>query len=506
MNEASKTQAIEKQGVRHYGSRFVRALARVGLCGVFGISAATLLASSQADVGPAEIEMSLELKPHGNGGTELDLAPLGTVDFPTHSGFVGGHVEVTQLDLDEVGNGWSSNNFGESIKSDISNIEDARKELYEKSAIYFAIAAGGVAVAGALLIDRERKSNHKGAFARWGSAGVASLLIPIGAGCVAASTTTEAGFDRANYSGALTEVPEITQGLGEIGQNIEDYDQQIADAIKFSGVLFERYKNIELLPNPANTVAILSVSDIGSELGSYELIKSIVESFNVDAVTDNGDLTEFGTPMEGVLFENIEKLDIPYISILGNHDNPDNLLGSLLENSNAINLNFSETKVDGITIYGVNDPRFTVGQNRSLIPDQNSVTKSDQQVMEKLGNDVVDAIEGRDDIDIVLMPDPKSARVLIGKTRTIIYGHTHTEDFSVDNGTQMINPGTFGGEGLRPIDGKNADTYRSGKILYIDKDTKEITHVLKLNLGEVGQFQLSTTLCTVVVDGLECDN
>ena len=49
-------------------------------------------------------------------------------------------------------------------------------------------------------------------------------------------------------------------------------------------------------------------------------MRQVVDQFDVDAVLDTGDITDWGSEPENRLITSVGTLDVPYVYIRGNHD------------------------------------------------------------------------------------------------------------------------------------------------------------------------------------------
>jgi predicted phosphodiesterase len=482
-----------KLRLKRIASHTAKSLGCVAMCAFAGLGATLVLPKEEAKVGPTTVELSNGLSMHGEGNTYLNLGMGTKITYPTHDGIISGNVEISKIDFNEVKQMQSSDKIGSSVKQDIERIEESQRNLIEESALLWISAAGAVAVLGACFADRRHIPRPR-TVGRWGSAFVISLAIPAGIAFQTSSTANANAGQQAEYSGLLAEVPQLTASVEDISSNIDIYNKQIAEAINLAGSLMNEYQGMELLPEDEKLASFLVIADVGSDLGSIGVTRDLAEWIEPDAILNITDQTEYGTTLEASMYDKLGEVDTEHIITDGNHDSDDSS-DRIAENKNVAVLDSGSIEVEGIRIFGVADPRFTVGQNRSLESDQEAVRAADREIMEKLGKDTLKEIAGQD-VDILLMPDRYSAEVVNGKVNVTMFGHTHrqTEIFDA-NGNAFLNPGTMGGESVRPKDENTPE--RTALVVYIDKETKQVKYMVRLNFGKSGEFKLSIEQCQV---------
>src|SRR5262249_57916802 len=77
-----------------------------------------------------------------------------------------------------------------------------------------------------------------------------------------------------------------------------------------------------------------------------------------DMVIDTGDITDWGSEPEASYVAAIGRLNVPYVFVRGNHDSRQTQ-AAVGRQPNAIVLDDEVRTVDGLTIAGIGDPRFT---------------------------------------------------------------------------------------------------------------------------------------------------
>ncbi len=112
-----------------------------------------------------------------------------------------------------------------------------------------------------------------------------------------------------------------------------------------------------------NTTRILHVSDLHLNPSSWGLIRTVVQTFDIDAVVDTGDMVDWGSNAETNYVTAIPSVGVPYIYVRGNHDSA-LIQSAVARQRNAIVLDDAVTTIDGLTIAGIGDPEFTPDKSR----------------------------------------------------------------------------------------------------------------------------------------------
>ncbi|MBE6299168.1 MAG: metallophosphoesterase [Bacteroidales bacterium] len=94
---------------------------------------------------------------------------------------------------------------------------------------------------------------------------------------------------------------------------------------KIDGELHINAKNIELIENRCISNKQIKFAVISDSQGWYNQLEDFVEHLNghsdLDFVLHLGDFTDYGVTSEFILQRNIlQKLKVPYVSVIGNHD------------------------------------------------------------------------------------------------------------------------------------------------------------------------------------------
>jgi predicted phosphodiesterase len=440
-------------------------VAEVALVGLLGAVLALLVAGSRTTgVGP--FEARLTLRP-GWGGTEVSIPPLGELSLRTHSGPLHLQVEVVRL----------RERAARDLVNDPDRLvglgQEAQRDL-EHGLKLLLLQAGAVTVLGAaalgLLVFR-----RPGRTAIAGAAGVTALVV--------AGGWTYATFDRAallqpRYSGLLAAAPTAIGDVRDIVNNLDLYSQQLGRLVSNVSALYTVTSSLPTFTPGDDTVRLLHVSDLHLSPSAYGVIRSVVRQFDVDAVVDTGDLTDFGSEPESRYLDGIRTLGVPYVYIRGNHDSARteqgvrNRGGTVLDGTGVVT-------VAGIRFLGSPDPRFT--------PDD--TTRDDQEppeVVRAQGRLLAASIEVAPvEPDVVLVHDPIAAEPLRGVTPLVLAGHTHRRKATTEQGTLLLTEGSTGGAGLRGLEGEEP-TPLELSVLYLDRTTHRLQAYDAITLGGLG--------------------
>jgi hypothetical protein len=256
------------------------------------------------------------------------------------------------------------------------------------------------------------------------------------------------------------------------------------------------YSTISALPDPGgtgDTVALLHVSDLHLNPAGFDLVRQVVEQFQVDAVLDTGDITDWGSAPENQLITSVGTLGVPYVYIRGNHDSAATA-ALIAAQPNATVLAGTATTVDGIGIVGVADPRFT--------PDKTTGDDdTGDDVLVQTGVTLAEVAEEQPEPPaIAMVHDPKQAPPLDGVIPLILAGHTHNRKVSVlDDGSRLMVEGSTGGAGLRGLEGEYPEPLTC-TVLYLDPDTGALRAYDEITLGGLGETEVTIQRTVVPVE------
>src|SRR5690606_19764714 len=156
-----------------------------------------------------------------------------------------------------------------------------------------------------------------------------------------------------------------------------------------------------------NTIKALHISDLHLNPAAWSVVQTVVAQFDIDLVIDTGDIVDWGSQPEASYVNLIAGLGVPYVFIRGNHDSP-TTAAAVARNRNAIVLDNSVRTVEGLTIAGIGDPRFTPDKETS--PPGSGATEAVRKQMIASSELLAGTIRDHPGpVDIALVHDPVSA-------------------------------------------------------------------------------------------------
>ncbi|RBY93319.1 metallophosphoesterase [Blastococcus sp. TF02A-30] len=443
---------------------------RIGLALGGALVAVLLFARVEAPIGP--FDASLAFRPAG-GGAEVSVPPLGALVADVYDGPL--RLEVALQSVDQT--------RAQALATDpvrLSGVVDRVTEDLRGAVVELVVRTVLVALAGAALVSwavlRRRREPLIGL-------GLAALLLAGTAGVGAATWRPEA-LSAPRYTGLLVNANSLIGSVQDIAARFDAYRSSLEDIVANVGSL---YSTISALPAPGgddDTVALLHVSDLHLNPAGFDLMRQVVGQFQVDAVLDTGDITDWGSEPENQLITSIGTLGVPYVYVRGNHDSAATaeLIGSL---PNTTVLNDSATEIAGISIVGTRDPRFT--------PDKSTGDDdAGPEVLESSGERLAEFVDGLDERpDVALVHDPKQAPPLDGQVPVVLAGHTHEREVSeLDGGTLLMVQGSTGGAGLRALQGEFPEPLTC-TVLYFDPDDGRLAAYDEITLGGLGETEVT---------------
>lgn len=365
----------------------------------------------------------------------------------------------------------ASTTFGDVVLDFPSTAPGVRAVPQVRASIADVLARPGVTLStlrpGELELEEAIRDAALGVLVRFTAGAAAVVLLVLGAGAVArrrrpagallatgvlawgASTAATTAAVAWTYQPSRQPTFTTTDVLGTIQQSedllddVESRAAQVAPYVRnllaLSTALQQQYA-----AEPVETDAalrVLLVSDV-HDGNQYALMRSVVESEDIDVVVDAGDLLTFGTAAEGEragVFTGIASLGVPYVFARGNHDASGPTDTAVLERldrvPNVVLLqpasgDYTEVQVGGVRIAGFNDPRW--------FGDSGTGTRAAQRPARDA---FVAAREGRDVPDLLVTHEPWGLEGLDAGVR--VNGHMHVPDVEGNR----VQVGTFTGGG-----------------------------------------------------------
>jgi predicted phosphodiesterase len=399
------------------------------LAGLLGATASyvalSLLPAVGHEAGPATLEAALA---PGAGRTTLRIPPLGTVAADTHTPPIALRMTLSEVDVtrlaERVGDAAARAELADAVEEDLRALGP---RLLLQSWLG-AVVLG--AIAGALL-PRRRPS-----FVFAGAAG-AGVLAAFLLGGTALSFDVRA-FEEPRFTGALVRAPVVIEALQSGSVTFGDIESRYETAAGRLSDLLALVAQPNQDPT-GDSVAILHVSDIHSNPLGVELARQLAGRFDVDAVLDTGDLTNFGVTAEARIGRLIERIDVPYYLVPGNHDSAANE-AALDRVSNLTVLDRAVADVEGVRILGWGDPTDTNWDR--LPPDEAAAIRVEE------GTATAAEVE-RVAPDVLAVHDSRLAEASYGNVPLVLAGHYHRRIVAEEDGTTILSVGSTGATGLK---------------------------------------------------------
>ncbi|WP_027339195.1 metallophosphoesterase family protein [Halonatronum saccharophilum] len=278
-------------------------------------------------------------------------------------------------------------------------------------------------------------------------------------------------FSDPSFEGMLEAAPWMIALIEEGLENIENLGYEIELIASSIADLFSKVGTLKPLARVGGDLRVLHLSDIHNNPVALPFIKQIAHSFEVDLIIDTGDMTDYGTPIEGELVEDIDELGIPYIFIGGNHDSPQ-IVERMKGFENVIVLEEGVVEIGGLTIVGVEDPSAKSNEMRVKRGEEIREDK------EKLAG-MVKGLEK--DPDIVIVHNSILAEDILGEIPLLLHGHYHNLRVYEEKGTLIIDAGTTGASGLRGLQTREGIPY-SVVLLHYNKEEDQTLSLDTLDL------------------------
>ena len=395
----------------------------------------------RAAVGPGTVEVGATSV--ADGVTKVALPPLGRIVASTHRAPLRLDVRLDELDVERLQAMLSEPRAQDRITASVRADLPALLRRFVLRSLVAALVVGGVA--GAIVPGR--RPLHIALGAAGGLLGVGLPLLWTWQGY-----DTEA-FEEARFEGALRRAPAVLEAAE---RSVGDLDRVSGLVQALSGQVAGLYAATDLGVVKGETL-ILHVSDIHSNPLGVELVEQLAESFDVDAVLDTGDLTSYGSPLEGRISGLIEDIDVPYLLVPGNHDSDANRAAFAAASGITV-LDGTMATVGRVRILGIGDPTFTA---------DNVVSTADANERKEALSPGVVATVRRDEPDLLAVHDLRQAAGAAGWVPVVAAGHTHARSARTEDGTTFLTVGSTGATGLGSFLVETATPYEA-QILRFD--------------------------------------
>ncbi|MEV6616565.1 metallophosphoesterase [Streptomyces sp. NPDC051051] len=419
-------------------------------------------------VGPMNTTMTL--RPALDGGTKINISPLGALHLDSHTAPVRLDVNVDQLDPDR------SQALVDHPER-LSGLQDEVTEDIERGTLDLAVRSCVAVVAGATALGLAVYRRPRRALA----AGGLALALLAASGVTAYATWNPKSVLEPRFSGLLSSAPSVVGNARSIVTEFDVYQQELARLVTNVTKLYDVTSTLPAYQPDPTTVRVLHVSDIHLNPASWKIIASLVRQYKVDVIVDSGDTMDHGTAAENGFLDPVAALGAPYVWVRGNHDSTAtqaylrNMKNAhVLDDGRAVTL-------AGLRFAGIGDPQFT--------PDRSTVPGA-EGTQEAAGDRLAQALRAQraagTPVDVAVAHEPSAARRTDGEVPMVLAGHLHRAGMEMlDKGTRLRVEGSTGGSGLRAVEGEYPDPIEAS-ILYFDRDSRRLQAWDEIKLGGLG--------------------
>ncbi|WP_344840310.1 metallophosphoesterase, partial [Actinocorallia longicatena] len=426
----------------------------IALIGVLGAALGLVLGGRiQTPVGPANVSLTTTLSL--NGGTVVDVPPLGSLRLDSHYGPFRLNAQIVRLRPE------TSQNLLNDPEA-VQNLTDTIGAQVRHGILWLAVRGFLAGLASAFLLALLLLRSWRRALIAT-AAGFTAMTTMM---ALAALTFRPSSVAEPRYTGLLANAPQLVGDARTVVNRFEEYRAMLAKLVGNVSQLYTATSTLPVYTPDPDTIRVLHVSDIHLSPVAWDVIRTISTQFKANLIIDSGDLTDHGSRPEDRFANEISTFSVPYVYVRGNHDST-GTQSAVSKIKNAVVLDGQTKTVDGLKIYGVGDPRFT--------PDK--TTADDDFTDASLYNEGQAQAQPLKQTppDLVVVHDPNQGRAFDGITPLILTGHTHDRKTTLlPSGSRLFTQGSTGGAGLRGLE-HDTPTPIQLSLLYFTR----ATHTLK---------------------------
>jgi predicted MPP superfamily phosphohydrolase len=476
------------------GARRLGMALAVAIVSLSGAVAGVLLGGRfDADIGPFRAELSLT--PSLTGDTRVSIPPLGALSLDSHDGPAHVAIRIGSLDQARAEAIVSSPN-GFALAS-----QDAVSDLYE-DVIRLGLRTLGMAVLGSLLLASLVFRNAR----RVAWAGGLSLAVTAGTLGLAVATFRPGAIEEPRYEGILVNAPAVVGDARRIATRYSEYTAQLQRLVSNVTRLYTTVSSVPVYEPDPNTIKVLHLSDMHLNPAAWSVVSTVVTQFDINLVIDTGDIVDWGSQPETSYVDAIGGLGVPYVFIRGNHDSA-STGAAVARNRNAIVLDNAVRTVEGLTIAGIGDPRFTPDKETS--PPGSGATEATREQVIASGELLAGTIRDHNaanpppagpQVDIALVHDPASAEPLASTCPLVLSGHLHKREIRTlprpadapagAPETTLMVEGSTGGAGLRGLENEEPLPLEM-TVLYFSNTDRTLQAYDNITVGGTGLSEVS---------------
>jgi predicted MPP superfamily phosphohydrolase len=468
------SRAWEPEGALAPAPRpYVRALALAATTLVGAWLGLLIVGGIDAPVGPMDTKMAL--RPSLTGGTRVNVSPLGALDLRSHAAPLRLDVDVDQLDQQRASALVDHPERLEGLEEEItSDVQAGTGDLALRSAVAVVVGAGALGLA---VYRRPRRA--------LAASGLALALLAA-SGTTAYATWNPKSVLEPKFSGLLAGAPSVVGNARSIVTDFDIYQRELARLVTNVTKLYEATSTLPAYQPDPSTIRVLHVSDIHLNPAAWQIVKSLVEQYDIDAIIDTGDTMDHGTSAENGFLDPVTDLGAPYVWVRGNHDSDETQkafekLGEKKGSDVHVLDDGVPLNVAGLRLAGWGDPQFT--PDRSVKPEGDPRERKDGR---RLALALRAQKAARTPVDIAVSHNPVLVKETDGLAPLALAGHTHQRSVeTLPRKTRLMVQGSTGGGGLRAVE-KTEPQKVAASVLYLDRDKGRLQAWDEITLGGLG--------------------
>lgn len=393
------------------------------------------------------------VSPATRGETVVSLPPFGAISARTHRLPVRLGVSLERVSLDKVRRLATEPVSKQELLATVQRDADRAARRYLWRLGLLAILGSTAVILAVYRLDPLRLAT---------GALFALLVLTLLVGMVIKQYDINA-FRQPRYHGALSSAPWLMDTVEQKMGDLKHFREQAKTLASGAYDFYRRVGSLPGAPERRGQVVLLHVGDIHNNPLGLDFTRRIAKDFNVDAVIDTGDITDFGTPLESTFLKRVAAVRLPYVFMGGNHDSPA-VLSELGKLSNVRLVDGNTVSIKGVTILGFADPAS------STITTQVSQSNAEARLWAKKFATIFKRLKPKP--AVVAVHEPRDAALLVAKAKVIISGHTHSAKIEQRDGTVLENVGTTGAAGIRGLGGRTRKLYTLQMLTFTRKPTR----------------------------------
>ncbi|MGW0826189.1 metallophosphoesterase family protein [Streptomyces sp. NPDC002845] len=427
-----------------------------------------IVGNVRVPVGPMDTTMTL--RPSLDGGTKINVSPLGALELRSHRAPVRLDVNVDQLDPVRARALVDHPERISGLQDDIAaDVQRGTLDLAVRSSV--AVVSGATAL-GLAVYRRPRRALAAG--------GLALGLLAASGGSAYATWNPNSVLEP-KFSGLLSSAPSLVGDARSIVTEFDVYQKELARLVTNVTKLYDATSTLPVFAPDPTTIRVLHVSDIHLNPASWKIIASLVEQYEINVIVDSGDTMDHGTAAENGFLDPVETLGAPYVWVRGNHDSA--VTQRYLEGMKNVHVldEGRAVNVAGLRFAGMGDPQFT--PDRSGKP---GLEESEELAGRRLASELREHTVAGAPVDVAVVHNPDAAREVDGEVPLVLAGHLHHPEMEVlKSGTRLRIEGSTGGSGLRALEQQYPDPIEVS-VLYFDRDIRRLQAWDEIKLGGLG--------------------